>query len=154
MILKTVTLQEANGLLPLVKEHFFRINIMITHLQELRDSLRKKPRKRFVFDNASENILIIKKRRRSKKIRAKSKEIRRLEDHIKKELNDLIKIGAIIRNLAPPHIDFLSQRNHEHICLCWHGGENEVNHWHQLENDSICRQNIEEKCGFGPNMVH
>jgi hypothetical protein len=154
MILKTVTLQEANGLLPLVREHFFRIHVLLAHLQHLRGSYKKKPHKRFVLDAKNDNITIIKKKVHSKKRRVDAREISEIEELIEKEINDVMKLGAVIKGLVPPHIDFLSIRNQEVIFLCWHGGEHEIKHWHHLDDGSPLRQMIAEKSRFGPHLVH
>lgn len=154
MILKTVTLQEANGLLPLVREHFFRIHVMLAHLQHLRGKLDKRPRKRFVFDKDNEYIVVVKKKSRTKKHKATSREMREIENLIEKEINDLMRLGAVIKGLFPPHIDFLSTRHNEPIFLCWHGGEKEIKHWHHLDDGSPFRQVIAKKSRFGPHMVH
>jgi hypothetical protein len=154
MILKTVTLQEANGLLPLVREHFFRIHVMLAHLQHLRGQLDKKPQKQFVFAKDNENILVVRKKSQSKKYNAKIREIKEIENLIEKEINDLMRLGAVIKGLFPPHIDFLSIRHNEPIFLCWHGGEQEIKHWHHLDDGSPIRQIIVKKNRFGPHMVH
>lgn len=150
MILKTVTLQEANGLLPLVREHFFRIHVLLAHLQQMRGKFSKKTSKRFVFDSKSETIRI--KKKKSRAFKASVKEIREVEELIEKEINDAMKLGAVIKGLVPPHIDFLSVKNNEPIFLCWHGGESEISHWHQLDDGSPFRQVIAKD--DRPHVVH
>jgi len=154
MILKTVTLQEANGLLPLVREHFFRIHVLLAHLQHVRGKIKHKPQKRFVLDEKSDAIYITKKKQQSKKHRGFAREIKEIEELIEGEINDLMRLGAVIKGLVPPHIDFLSIRNQEVIFLCWHGGESEIKHWHHLDDGSPLRQTIAQKNHFGPHLVH
>jgi hypothetical protein len=154
MIIKNVTLQEANGLLPLVREHFFRIHIMLAELQQYRAKLTRKARKRYVIDKNSEAIVIVKKKGRGKKYKAEAKAARELEAKIEEAVNDLMKLGVVIKTLVPPHIDFLSVRNNEPIFLCWHGGEREIEHWHYLDDGPPFRQVIAHKARFGPHMVH
>lgn len=154
MILKNVTLQEANGLLPLVREHFFRIHLMLAQLQEHRAKLSKKSRKRYVVDKHSDTITITTKKGRGKKFKAHVKAARELEAQIEEVVNDLIKLGVVIKTLVPPHIDFLSVRNNEPVFLCWHGGEREIEHWHYLDDGPPFRHVIAEKNRFGPHMVH
>jgi hypothetical protein len=154
MILKTVTLQEANGLLPLVREHFFRIHVLLSHLQHLRGKLENSQPKRLVFDKKNELILLVKKKNYNKKIKVNIKKIKEIELLIEKEINELMKLGAVIKGLVPPHIDFLSIKNNEPIFLCWHGGEAEIEHWHYLDDGSPIRLLIAQKSCFGPHMVH
>ncbi len=154
MILRNVTLQEANGLLPLVKDYFFRIHVMLTQAQNLRAKLDKKANKRLVIDSKSKTIVVVPKKRRNKKFKADVKAARRLEMQIELAINDLMKLGVVIRGLVPPHIDFLSVRNNEPVFLCWLGGENEIEHWHYLDDGAPIRQIIVKKQRFGPHMVH
>lgn len=154
MILKTVTLQEANGLLPLVREHFFRIHVLLAELQHVRGKIEKRDPERFILDETSQTILIVKKKNRNKKHKAHLKTAAKIENLIETELNSIMKLGAVIKGLVPPHIDFLSVRNNEPIFLCWHGGEAEIKHWHYLDDGSPFRQIIAQKHCFGPHMVH
>lgn len=154
MILRNVTLQEANGLLPLVRDYFFRIHVMLAQLQNLRGKLNKKESKRLVLDKNSEAIVVIKKKKWNKKYQADLRAAKEIEARIGAEINDLMKFGVVVKGLVPPHIDFLSVRNSEPICLCWHGGEREIAHWHRLDDQAPARQVISEKSRFGPHMVH
>lgn len=146
-MIKTLTLQEANGLLPLVREHFFRIHVMLAHLKHLRAGIKPE---RMVIDLSSEDILLKKRRKRSTK---NSKMAKELEGFIEKEVNDLTRLGVVIKSLLPSHIDFLSLKNNELIFLCWHGGESEICHWHHVDDGSPFRHTIEQKSGFKP-LVH
>jgi hypothetical protein len=154
MILKNVTLQEANGLLPLVREQFFRIHIMLAELQQFRAKLSRKTRKRYVIDKHAESIVVVKKRGYGKKFKANCQAAKELEIKIEEVVNDLMRLGVVIKTLMPPHIDFLSVRNNEPIFLCWHGGECEIGHWHYLDDGPPFRQVIAHKARFGPHMVH
>ena len=153
-MLKTVTLQEANGLLPLVQEHFLRIHILLAHLQHLRSKNTRKPKRNFAFDKNAELILVIKKLPKNKKMRLNQKKISEVQMLIESEINDLMRLGAVIKGLFPPHIDFLSIKNNQPIFLCWHQGEDEITHWHQLDDGSPWRQIIAQKGYFGPLVVH
>lgn len=150
MIFKIVTLQEANGLLPLVQEHFFRIHQLLAKLQRARGP-NNMARKTYFLDEKQKSIQVIIKRNRPK---TKSYAAEKAEKLIEKEIIKVMKLGAIIKCLAPPHIDFLSMRNNEPIYLCWHGGETEIKHWHYLDDGPPMRQFIAESTFFGPHMVH
>ena len=154
MILKNVTLQEANGLLPLVREQFFRIHLMLAELQKFRSKLTRKSYKRYVIDRHADSITVVKKKGRGKKYKANIQAAKALEAKIEGAVNDLIRLGVVIKTLVPPHIDFLSVRNNEPIFLCWHGGECEIEHWHYLDDGPPFRQVIAHKARFGPHMVH
>lgn len=151
-MLKTVTLQEANGLLPLVREHFWRLHILLAHLHHLRNQAHRKRTRRLVFDHRCSNIKII-ERAVKKKIRLNLGEIREVEMLVESEITHLMRLGAVVKGLIPAHIDFLSMKNNEPIFLCWHGNEKEIDHWHQLDDGSPMRHII-AKDGFGPHVVH
>ncbi len=153
-MLKTVTLQEANGLLPLVQEHFLRIHVLLAQLQHVRAKKTRGHERRFVFDKNAELIQVIKKIPKNKKMRLNLKKTGEIEMLIECEINDLMRLGAVIKGLFPPHIDFLSMKNNEPIFLCWHQGEDEITHWHQLDDGSPLRQIIAQKGYFGPLVVH
>lgn len=152
-MLKTVTLQEANGLLPLVREHFWRLHILLAHLHHLKSELQKKNGKRLNFDKRAEKLLLVQRKIKTKKVRVNTKEMREVENLMEKEISSLMRLGAVVKGLFPPHIDFLSMKNNEPIFLCWHGGEEEIEHWHQLDDGSPVRHAIVKEC-FGPHVVH
>lgn len=152
-MLKTVTLQEANGLLPLVREHFWRLHILLAHLHHLKSESQKKDRKRLNFDKGTEKLLLVQRNIKKKNVRIDTKEMREVEELMEMEISHLMRLGAVVKGLFPPHIDFLSMKNNEPIFLCWHGGEEEIEHWHQLDDGSPIRHAIAKEC-FGPHVVH
>lgn len=151
-MLKTVTLQEANGLLPLVREHFWRLHVLLAHLHHLKNQTNQKRKKRLGFDHKCSTIEII-ERPVKKKRRINFREMREVEMLVEMEITHLMRLGAVVKGLIPTHIDFLSMKNNEPIFLCWHGGEDEIEHWHQLDDGSPLRHMI-AKDGFGPHVVH
>jgi hypothetical protein len=154
MILRTVTLQEANGLLPLVREHFFRIHVMLAKLQHVRKQLSAKESAGFMIDRGKATIVIIKRKPVIKNLKAAKRAAKDFLANIEEEIQELMKLGVVIKGLVPPHIDFLSVRNNEPILLCWHGGEREIEHWHYLDDGAPTRQVIPHKNRIGPHMVH
>jgi len=152
-MLKTVTLQEANGLLPLVKEHFCRLHILLAHLHHLRSELPKKNQERLGLDKRSHSLRLVQKNAKKKEMRLALKEIKEVEMLMEWEISNLMRLGAVVKGLFPPHIDFLSMKNNEPIFLCLHGGEEEIEHWHQLDDGSPIRHAIHKE-SFGPRVVH
>jgi hypothetical protein len=154
MILKTVTLQEANSLLPIVREHFFRINFLMTHLQNLKGLTHEKAKIPFMFDRKNRNIKIVKNTRNNKKYRALIRQVKEIEKLVENELSEMMRLGAVIKGLFPPHIDFLSIHNQQVIFLCWHGGESFVEHWHHLDDGSPHRHKVAPRDLSRPQLVH
>lgn len=149
-MLKTVTLQEANGLLPLIREHFLRIHVLLSQLQQARDLSAKKS-KHYVLDKDSHFIKLIKKTQR--RSNTSSRRALDLEKNIEQEVAELSKFGVAIKGLMPPHIDFLSHKNNEPIFLCWHG-ERHIEHWHYLDDGPPFRHVIKHHGRFGPTVEH
>jgi hypothetical protein len=154
MILKMVNLQEANGLLPLVRDHFFRIHLLLASLQKNKTQASKKYGGKLLLDTNSVDIVVIKRKLSRKKRNRLKSEIQKIEAALNQEFNNLFRIGAVIKSLFPPHIDFLSLKNNELVYLCWHGGDEEITHWHYVEDGPPIRQPIALKARFGPHVVH
>lgn len=152
-MLKTVTLQEANGLLPLVCERLFRIHLALMHLKSMQEKINNRKPK-LMLDKSNENISIKYKKHYEKRLKSTFKKLEYVEMLVEKDLRSLTKFGAVIKGFSPIHVDFLSTRNNEPVYLCWHGGEKEIAHWHYLDDGSPHRQCIHEKNNFGFHMVH
>ena len=152
-MLKTVTLQEANGLLPLVREHFWRLHILLAHLHQLRSQSHNGGLRKIALDRRAALIKVTRKLSKQKKLKVSLKEIHEVELLVEMEISSLMRLGAVVKGLFPVHIDFLSMKNNEPIFLCWHGGEEEIEHWHQLDDGSPLRLDIAKE-SFGPHVVH
>jgi hypothetical protein len=51
--------------------------------------------------------------------------------------------GAIVKDLDSALLDFPALRGGEEILLCWRLGEDEVAHWHGLEEGFAGRQPLD-----------
>jgi hypothetical protein len=153
LMLKTVTLQEANGLLPLVQEHFLRIHMLLFNMHKLHSKKSKNKNTR-VFDNTVQTLVLSHKKPTNKRMRRNLKKLKMLNLLVRKEILKLLNCGAVIKSIFPPHIDFLSLKNNELLFLCWHGGEKEITHCHHLDEHSPIRHIIPTKSYFGPHVVH
>ncbi len=154
MVLKTITLQEANGLLPLVKEHFFHLNVLLARLQQLRARFDKRLKERMVIDQSYDDIRLVTKENSGRRSRRTLRQITALENMIELELTALMRLGAVVKGLFPPHIDFFSIVDGRPVLLCWHAGEKEISHWHHLDDGTPQRRAIAQKASFGPEVVH
>ncbi len=150
MILRTVTLQEANGLLPLVRERFIKIHMLLNDLHQGLDP--KVESYRTAFDRKSELMQLIKTYDSKKKVQIKRK-IEQQHKLIEKEIHQIWRLGAVVRALFPPHIDFPSMENGSLVFLCWHGGDDEILHWHYPDENLGIRQSILPD-RIGPDRVH
>ena len=60
-----------------------------------------------------------------------------------KELLDLSKTGAVIKDIDEGLIDFYSNFENRDILLCWKYGENGITHWHEIDSGYDNRKPIE-----------
>lgn len=155
MVLKTVNLHEANGLLPYVRESFLHINLLLAYLAEKRSQNHEQTKNRYALKKTGQKILVIKKSSAKSKMSSLSKDINSIEVALLNELSELMRLGVVIKSIFPPHIDFLSHKNNEPIYLCWHGNEQEICHWHGLDDNQKNRHKIKKRNLFGgPEVVH
>lgn len=59
-----------------------------------------------------------------------------------KELESLLEIGVIVRDLEEGLVDFYSIYDGREIFLCWKLGESKVEFWHEVEECYLGRQHI------------
>jgi len=153
MMLKTVTLQEANGLLPLVRDCFRHLHLLIDRLHAMQSMPSRPAHKSVVFDPDHELIQVIIRKDTNKKRLSRTKKIILLEKLIAQEIHELVKLGVVVRSLFPPHVDFLSFNKGQPLYFCWHGDEDDIKHWHLLDDHSPWRQIILDD-HVGPTLVH
>ncbi len=51
-----------------------------------------------------------------------------------KELEILLEIGVVVKDLNAGLIDFFSKHKGKEIFLCWRVGEERINYWHEIGN--------------------
>lgn len=54
----------------------------------------------------------------------------------------LISMGVQLKDLDRGLVDFPAWREDQEVLLCWHLGEDEVTHWHDLESGFAGRQSL------------
>src|SRR4051794_27941713 len=52
---------------------------------------------------------------------------------LKKALERVEEIGALVKDLDTGLIDFLTLYNGQEVCLCWRLGEDRIRYWHDME---------------------
>jgi len=62
---------------------------------------------------------------------------------IARTVNAIHERGAIVKDLDAGLVDFPAQRESEEILLCWQLGEDEVAHWHGLEEGFAGRRPLD-----------
>jgi hypothetical protein len=62
---------------------------------------------------------------------------------IARRVNEIHERGAIVKDLDEGLVDFPALRHGEEILLCWRLGEEEVAHWHGLEEGFAGRKQLD-----------
>jgi len=74
-------------------------------------------------------------------------QLERAERHERVEIarcvNEIHRHGAIVKDLDTGLVDFPAVREGEEILLCWRLGEDEVAHWHGLEEGFAGRKPLD-----------
>lgn len=71
-------------------------------------------------------------------------EVGRLAGEIESCLDELEQVGCLFRDFDLGLVDFPAEREERLVCLCWHLGEDEVGHWHEMEAGFAGRQPIDD----------
>ncbi len=59
-----------------------------------------------------------------------------------KELERLLQMGCIVKDLNAGLVDFYSNHKGKEIMLCWKIGEDRINYWHDISNGYSGRKPI------------
>ncbi|MBA3718364.1 MAG: DUF2203 domain-containing protein [Actinobacteria bacterium] len=52
------------------------------------------------------------------------------------------ELGGMVKDVGEGLVDFLAKREHEDVLLCWKLGEDEIAHWHGLEEGFAGRKPV------------
>ena len=120
---KYYTVDEANATLPELRELLLKIQAardeILAHYQEALPVLQQ------VELNSG-----------GKEAAAYAGAIWKLNTRVRK----LVAMGVQLKDLDRGLVDFPAWREDQEVLLCWHLGEDEVGHWHDLESGFAGRQ--------------
>jgi hypothetical protein len=120
---RTYTLEEANQILPQVREHVERLLALSDELPELQD------RQRIAHYRAQREGAGSAESDAAKRVSA---ELQEAESGFLGALRALEQLGIQLKDPREGLIDFLSYRDGELVELCWKLGEDRVAHWHPI----------------------
>lgn len=130
--MKYFTVAEANKALPLVRAIVQDITVLASDLRERHERLmRLRPRKRSHLSDAHDEEL-----------EQGKAELERDQEKMEEYIRELAQLGVELKDPFAGLIDFPSLRNGRPVYLCWHLGEPEVAHWHELEAGFAGRQKL------------
>lgn len=126
MAKKFLTLKEARELLPLVEESMERM-LRLRNALDLLGSVNTVHEDNYYMLQE----YIMRSRRKHKLLYT-----------FYKELADLMLQGAIVKDLESGLVDFCSYHKGKEILLCWKLGEEDIMHWHHIDEGFTGRQPI------------
>lgn len=128
---KHYTLEEANAVLPKVKE----LAANIRGANEVRDEKQKEYAR--VMNAIAQNGGDFTERQLSQIM----KTLARATRHLQKLMGELqTEFQCEVKGLEPLLVDFYSIRDGREIYLCWKEGEEDISHWHDLDAGFAGRQ--------------
>ena len=111
------TLDEANSLIPWLVETFRKLELLRQEYTAIQERFAD-------LERASGNLADSE----SLKVSAE-----RLARQIEGGVEEILDQGIIIRDVSRGLVDFPSQRNGREVYLCWIGGEERIDYWHETD---------------------
>ena len=111
------TLDEANFLIPWLVEIFQKLELLRQEYTTIQERLAD-------LEEASGNLADYE----NLKVSAG-----RLTRQIEEGIEEILDQGIIIRDVSRGLVDFPSQRNGREVYLCWIGGEERIDYWHETD---------------------
>jgi hypothetical protein len=133
------TIEEANQRLPLVRAIVQDIVVMYRDLLERRERLENVKRIRGQAQTG---------RMYSEELEQVEADIDRDEEKLMGYVHELAELGAELKDPRTGLIDFPAQLEERIVCLCWKLGENDIEHWHEVDAGFAGRQPV------SPEMFH
>ena len=124
------TLEEANELVPWLEATFQRLAPALEELGRLQGRLQELQRRRR-SNGASSN---------QEEVSRAQEELTRLAQRCEDTVKEIIDRGIIVRDPTSGLVDFPSLRQGREVYLCWIGGEERIEYWHETDRGFAHRQ--------------
>ena len=132
---KTLTVEEANALLPQIKPMVLQLQALqrsiVTTDTELGEANRKV--------SAGNGYPIEEIKKQISQLELHQLQLIESFHSVVKQLQDL---GAWVKDLNMGLVDFYGVRGGEYIWLCWKIGEDRIRYWHALDEGFVGRQEL------------
>ena len=120
------TLDEANALVPWLAETFRKLELVRQEYVTLQERISELA-KRSGSDDETAQL-------------AASSEL--LARQIEEVVEEILDRGIIVRDVATGLVDFPSQREGREVYLCWIGGEERIDFWHETNRGFSHRERL------------
>ena len=124
------TLEEANELVPWLEATFQRLAPALEELGRLQGRLLELQRRRR-SNGASSN---------QEEVSRAQEELTRLAQRCEDTVKEIIDRDIIVRDPTSGLVDFPSLRQGREVYLCWIGGEERIEYWHETDRGFAHRQ--------------
>ena len=135
--LKLFTLEEANQLLPEVRQ-------ILKEMRSCQGQIQKLEEKKAVEELSWLREDGTVSPEAQKQVVHLQRQIELEGKQFEEEMEKLNHLGGQIKGLEEGLVDFFSQRGGGLVCLCWKEGEDQIRFWHDLESGFAGRRPIEE----------
>ena len=128
----TFTLEQAEALIPQVRDEVLAMQALKTEIDDLRVDLSHVVEKTAGNGHVQDEDAVAKKRRRAETLVAELNE----------RLERLNAWGVELKGIDEGLIDFPSDRGGRTVYLCWRLGEDRIEWWHELDTGFAGRQRL------------
>jgi hypothetical protein len=130
--LRLFTLEEANALLPQIRELLASIQAQAARLSELQRRLEafREQKRRGEHEVAGEAGLV----------QQLLGEANRIGTELQQTVRELLSLGCELKDAQTGLVDFPALREDRTVYLCWRLGEDEIRYWHELDAGFAGRQ--------------
>lgn len=130
---KLYTLEEANQMLPKIKE-------LLETLAETKLEINKHQAEIDVLELIQEGSGVKRVKPGSAYFEKKLEEMQVLFDQFKQNIHQFSELGCELKDLDQGLVDFYSLKEDKLVYLCWRKGEKKISHWHDIETGFAGRQ--------------
>ncbi len=120
------TLKDANEILPVVIQKFKNIESMKNEVFKIQSEMENNPR----YVSNFEDYVI------------KKQELNSAISNLYKSIEELEKMGVMVKSIDEGLLDFPSKRFEEDVWLCWKEEETEIKFWHGKDEGFMGRKPI------------
>ena len=124
------TIDEAQALIPWLKERFQVIHSMLADIKELSNKTQ-----RLELESRSNGSS-----EKGKELDSSNKTIIDFSKTIEEHVRIIVDRGILVKSVEDGLVDFPSSREGRNVYLCWRVGENEIGFWHDIDAGFSGRQ--------------
>jgi hypothetical protein len=129
--------EQANDLLPEIKKRLIKIINKRNEIVMIQNELNS-----IISDNRPFEIFFEKKN-----------ELNRIISSLYKEIEEMEKLGVLIKSLDEGLVDFASKRFDEEVWLCWKVEEEKIKFWHGKNEGFIGRKPLSVKGSYNEDKL-